>query len=103
MRPLVVCCDGTWQSLTTPYPTNVSKIAQSIRPDEGQPAPLIYYHGGIGTGDNPEDRYLGGGFGNDLDTHIQLAYEFLCFNYMPDNEIYLFGFSRGAYTVAWQG
>jgi uncharacterized protein (DUF2235 family) len=98
-----VCCDGTWQSLTTPYPTNVSKIAQSIRPDEGQPAPLIYYHGGIGTGDNPEDRYLGGGFGNDLDTHIQLAYEFLCFNYMPDNEIYLFGFSRGAYTVAWQG
>jgi uncharacterized protein (DUF2235 family) len=99
MRPLIVCCDGTWQSLTTSYPTNVSKIAQGICPNEGQPIPVIYYHGGIGTEDNPEDRYLGGGFGRGLDAHIQLAYEFLCFNYMPGDEIYLFGFSRGAYTV----
>jgi uncharacterized protein (DUF2235 family) len=55
MRPLIVCCDGTWQSLT-----NVSKIAQGICPNEGQPIPVIYYHGGIGAEDNPEDRYLGG-------------------------------------------
>jgi len=99
MKPLVVCCDGTWQSLTTLYPTNVSKLAQGLRASEGKPTPLIYYHGGIGTGDNPEDRWLGGGFGCGLDTHIQLAYEFLCFNYTPGDEIYLFGFSRGAYTV----
>ena len=94
-----MCCDGTWQSLTTPYPTNVSKIAQGLCANEGQPAPLIYYHGGIGTGDGPADHLLGGGFGHGLDTHIQLAYEFLCFNYTPGDEIYLFGFSRGAYTV----
>jgi uncharacterized protein (DUF2235 family) len=99
MRPLVVCCDGTWQSLKTVYPTNVSKIAQGLRPIVGEPVPLIYYHGGIGTGDDPEDRFLGGGFGRGLDTHIQMAYEFLCFNYTSGDEIYLFGFSRGAYTV----
>ena len=91
MRPLVVCCDGTWQSLTTSYPTNVSKIAQGICPNEAQPIPVIYYHGGIGTEDNPGDRYLGGGFGRGLDAHIQLAYEFLCFNFIPGDEIYLSG------------
>jgi uncharacterized protein (DUF2235 family) len=40
-----------------------------------------------------------GGFGLGLDTHIQLAYEFLCCNYTPGDEIYLFAFSRGVYTV----
>jgi len=42
---------------------------------------------------------MGGGFGKGIDQNIQDGYRFLCLNYSPGDEIYLFGFSRGAYTV----
>ena len=41
----------------------------------------------------------GGAFGKGLDENIQDAYRFLVHNYAPGDEIFLFGFSRGAYTV----
>ncbi|NER84922.1 MAG: DUF2235 domain-containing protein, partial [Leptolyngbya sp. SIO1D8] len=43
--------------------------------------------------------YLGGGLGKGIDKNIEDAYLFLCLNYVSGDEIYLFGFSRGAYTV----
>ncbi len=95
MKRLIVCSDGTWQKINTPYPTNVVKITQSIVPD---PANLVFYGEGIGTG-NFIDRVMGGLFGWGIDKNIQDAYRFLCLNYAPGDEIYLFGFSRGAYTV----
>jgi uncharacterized protein (DUF2235 family) len=99
MKRLVVCCDGTWQRLASPFPTNIERIAQSVpglSPD-GVPQ-LIYYHEGIGTGDKV-DKLMGGAFGFGIDENIQNAYLFLALNYDPGDEIYLFGFSRGAYTV----
>jgi uncharacterized protein (DUF2235 family) len=44
-------------------------------------------------------KYGGGALGMGIDHKIQDAYRFLCMNYEPDDEIYLFGFSRGAYLV----
>lgn len=99
MKRLIVCCDGTWQKLTSPYPTNVVKIAQAIKPTANDGTPqILYYDEGVGTEDET-DRLFGGAFGKGLDENIQDAYRFLCLNYVEGDEIYLFGFSRGAYTV----
>ena len=117
MKRLIVCCDGTWQSQDNIDPTNVLKIAQAVKPmavDElGNIIPqVLYYDQGIGVvpsrggtqslfkgvGDSIE-KLGGGAFGWSIDEKIEEAYIFLCLNYCPGDEIYLFGFSRGAYTV----
>lgn len=95
MKQLIVCSDGTWQKIASPYPTNVVKITQAIADN---PNNLVFYGEGIGTG-NLVDRITGGLFGYGIDKNIQDAYRFLCLNYAPGDRIYLFGFSRGAYTV----
>lgn len=99
MKRLVVCCDGTWQKLDDPYPTNVLKMAQAIRVVDDQGIPqIVHYDEGVGTGDMV-DKYGGGAFGWGIDEKIQDVYRFLAFNYEEGDQIYLFGFSRGAYTV----
>jgi uncharacterized protein (DUF2235 family) len=95
MKRLIVCSDGTWQKITSPYPTNVVKLTQAIATDSDN---LVFYGEGIGVG-NFIDRIMGGAFGWGIDKNIQDAYRFLCLNYRRGDEIYLFGFSRGAYTV----
>ncbi len=99
MKRLVVCCDGTWQKLSSPYPTNVVKMAEAVKAMAADGvSQIVYYHEGLGTGD-PFNKLTGGAFGWGIDQNIQSAYRFLCLNYDPGDEIYLFGFSRGAYTV----
>lgn len=98
MKRLIVCCDGTWQNLSCLYPTNVVKIAQVIKPSADGTLQTVYYQEGLGTRDE-FDKITGGAFGWGIDKDIQSAYRFLCLNYEPGDEIYLFGFSRGAYTV----
>lgn len=99
MKRLIVCCDGTWQKLSSNYPTNVIKITQGIKLlAEDKTPQIVFYDEGIGTG-NKVDRLLGGAFGKGIDQNIQDAYRFLCLNYDRGDEIYLYGFSRGAYTI----
>ena len=107
-RRLIICCDGTWQDLDTNYPTNVVKMAQAIKLVGDRDIPqIVYYDQGIGTKAigiqnsiiDSLIRTFGGGLGLGIDQKIQTAYRFLCLNYQPGDEIYLFGFSRGAYTV----
>ncbi|MBN8561051.1 MAG: DUF2235 domain-containing protein [Leptolyngbya sp. UWPOB_LEPTO1] len=99
MKRLVVCCDGTWQQLSSDYPTNVVKMAQAVKPiDQNGVSQIVYYSEGLGTGDK-FDKLTGGAFGWGIDQAIQKAYRFLCLNYVRGDEIYLFGFSRGAYIV----
>jgi uncharacterized protein (DUF2235 family) len=99
MKRLVVCCDGTWQDFGKTFPTNVAKIAAAVKPD-GDDGVLqcVYYATGVGT-NGLWNKLFGGGFGAGIDFNIKDAYRFLCLNYQPGDEIYLFGFSRGAYTV----
>ena len=99
MKRLIVCCDGTWQDLECPYPTNVVKMAQAIEPISSDGiSQVVFYDEGIGTGGSV-DKVSGGALGKGIDKNIQDGYRFLCLNYSPGDEIYLFGFSRGAYTV----
>ncbi len=99
MKRLVVCCDGTWQDLETDYPTNILKIAQSTEASSADGvAQIAFYDAGVGTG-NVADRVGGGAFGHGIDENILSAYQFIILNWMPGDELYLFGYSRGAYTV----
>jgi uncharacterized protein (DUF2235 family) len=100
MKRLIVCCDGTWQDLSCSYPTNVVKLAQIIQPITADgTAQIVYYQSGIGTEHGKGEKVGGGIFGWGIDTNIQDAYRFLCLNYEAGDEVYLLGFSRGAYTV----
>jgi uncharacterized protein (DUF2235 family) len=97
MKRLIVCCDGTWQQLTSPYPSNVVKLAQAIKPSASDGvAQIVFYDAGIGT---ENQKLLGGATGLGIDKNIEDSYRFLSLNYQKGDEIYLFGFSRGAYTV----
>jgi uncharacterized protein (DUF2235 family) len=99
MKRLVICCDGTWQQLASPYPSNIVKLAQSVKPMASDGIPqIVFYDEGVGT-DSKATKLLSGATGLGIDRNIQDAYRFLCLNYELGDEIYLFGFSRGAYTV----
>lgn len=104
MKRIIVCMDGTWNK-PTQYdrgkrkPTNVVKIARGIEPVcPNGVHQVVYYSEGVGT-QWGLDRILGGGFGMGLSQNIIKAYRFIVHNYQQGDEIYLFGFSRGAYTV----
>ena len=101
MKNIVVCCDGTWNTPEDmdhglPSPTNVVKLYNALVRDDKQEA---YYHPGVGTGKGWWDRVAGGGTGEGLDQNVMSAYRWLCYSYAKDSRIFLFGFSRGAYTV----
>ncbi|MCP5539514.1 MAG: DUF2235 domain-containing protein [Akkermansiaceae bacterium] len=111
-RRLVVFLDGTWNNRDDS--TNVSNLANLAKegdfPDRDHPGQFIrqqiYYDEGVGTG--PLDRVTGGGFGFGLEVNVRQAYNWLIENYRDspdpenhslDDEIFVFGFSRGAYTA----
>lgn len=98
MKRLVFCFDGSWNRLNADCPTNVVLIAESVRPTAKDGTPqIVYYDEGVGTG--KFDKFRGGVFGVGLLTNMREAYRFLIFNYEPGDEIFIFGFSRGAYTA----
>lgn len=98
MKRLVFCFDGSWNRLDADCPTNVVLIAESVRPTARDSTPqIVYYDEGVGTG--RWDRFRGAIFGVGLLTNLVEAYRFLIFNYEPGDEIFAFGFSRGAYTA----
>jgi hypothetical protein len=105
MPNLVVCCDGTWNTPDdveggVPAPTNVRKLFNALgKDDEGGTPQQTYYHPGVGTEGGLRDHLLGGSIGEGLDRNIKSAYQWLAFNYRHGDNIFLFGFSRGAFTV----
>lgn len=100
---LVVCCDGTWNTPdqmigTVARPTNVTKLALSITPtDVAGTRQCVYYHQGVGT--SRWDHIRGGAFGAGLSANVLDAYQFLIDNYQDGDELWFFGFSRGAFTA----
>ena len=104
-RRLIVCCDGTWNWPDRKRETNVVRLVRAIAAqappavDGGCPIPQIsHYHLGVGTG-NVLDRIIGGGTGVGISSSVKACYGFLVDNYARGDEIFLFGFSRGAYVA----
>ncbi len=102
MKRLVICCDGTWNRSDNPTVTNVEKIARTIQLEPEQALgvqQMVLYIPGVGTAGYQADKILGGAFGFGLFNNVLNAYRFLSINYAPGDEIFVIGFSRGAYTA----
>ena len=100
-RRIVVCCDGTWNRSDQKNITNIEKISRSIQTDPGDCGGVVQqveYIAGVGVG-YTTDRILGGWLGAGVFSNVRAAYRFLALNYEDGDEIFLFGFSRGAYTA----
>jgi uncharacterized protein (DUF2235 family) len=107
MKRIVICYDGTWNALANPEEvTNVVRVAQAIRSVSSDGiTQMVYYNAGVGNG-GPIDRLLGGVFGAGLRDSVKRGLAFLALNWDPEepgnpvaDEIYIFGFSRGAYSA----
>lgn len=83
-----------------PVPTNVVRLARSLA-DQSEDGILqrLYYDPGIGTSGSIFRRWFDGATGSGISNNILQAYRFLIGTYEPGDEIYLFGYSRGAFTV----
>ena len=100
MKRLVICFDGTWNTADSRgHGTNVVRLARMILPRDAAGIPqMVFYDPGVGTG-NLIDKYVGGIAGEGLESHVKAGYLFLAQNYEPGDEVYIFGFSRGAFTA----
>ena len=101
-KKLVVCCDGTWntpdqEEYDLAAPTNVTRLYNALLDDAGDQ--LKYYHPGVGTEGGLLAQTAGGVYGYGLSQNIMSGYAWIARNYAPGDQIYLFGFSRGAYTA----
>jgi uncharacterized protein (DUF2235 family) len=96
-RRLVVLLDGTWQELKNR--TNVALLNENI--DVGKSGDgveqIVKYFQGVGTA--MCDKLLGGAFGYGLSKSIKDSYLWLSQTYQPGDEVFVFGFSRGAYSA----
>ncbi len=100
MKRLIILCDGTWQDADNPQrATNVLRLARLITPRAPDGTHQItFYHPGLGSAGG-FDALGAGAFGIGIDREIQALYRFIVLNHSPGDELFFFGFSRGAYTV----
>jgi uncharacterized protein (DUF2235 family) len=124
-KRIILLLDGTWNdSDFGAYDTNIVRIREAISrtlrtsasaksnaelaavPNDRKVEStitetkhnIVFYERGVGTGAFL-NRYLGGALGQGLATNIRRAYKFLSFHYEPGDQVFIFGFSRGAYTA----
>ena len=100
MSNIVVCADGTWNrpetDLASDHPSNVLKLARGISPGNETGKQQAFYDWGLGS---YHDSTAAGMTGRGIHKNILDGYRYIVHNYAPDDRIYLFGYSRGAYTV----
>jgi uncharacterized protein (DUF2235 family) len=128
-KRIIICCDGTWNTPTQTAdgiicPTNVAHLARAILPEDANGTPqLTLYLEGVGAEDSLRQfirdtrgirrkilrglqfflygpaHLAGGAFGLGLSKAIEEGYRFLSLNYQQGDDLFFFGFSRGAYAV----
>ena len=108
MKNIVILFDGTWNTSDSQFPSNVVKTAQLIAPRNGAGVEqVVHYDSGVGSVDvavaSNFNNLLGGAFGSGLLGNIEQAYRFLAFNYAPGDRLFIFGFSRGAFSARSMG
>jgi len=103
-KAIVLCSDGTGNSAIKDRGTNVFRLYEALDLHQHEKDPLLdrqlaFYDDGVGTQSNPIARFLGNAFGYGLARNVRELYASLCEVWEPGDRIYLFGFSRGAYTA----
>lgn len=102
-RNIVLCTDGTGNSASAASKSNVWRLYQALQLNS--PDQIAFYVRGVGTSGIKVLQILGGVFGFGLASNVRTLYQFLCENYRPPSasyegdRIYIFGFSRGAFTA----
>jgi len=105
MKRIAIFCDGTWNTPDERVDgklcqTNVVKMANALSSNSADgKTQVLYYDVGIGSEGGPFTRVYDGATGTGISENILQAYYFLLRNYEPEDELYFFGFSRGAFTV----
>jgi len=105
MKRIIICCDGTWSSADRERdgeaaPTNVLRMAEAAaEADSPGVEQRVYYQPGVGTQGNRLYRWFAGATGWGLSDNLKDAYRFVARHYVPGDDLYLFGYSRGAFTV----
>src|SRR5437870_1757653 len=103
-KNIVICCDGTGNQFGEQN-SNVVKLYQTLVSNASQ---IPYYHPGVGTMGTRNaltsigkwwTRKIGLAFGYGISENIADAYQFLMREFEPGDSVYVFGFSRGAYTA----
>lgn len=104
-KNIAICCDGTNNKFGQAN-TNVVKLFSVAVQRGGEQ--VVFYDPGVGTFSDTAaltplakntTRFMGSAFGYGISRNLANAYEFLSDHYQPDDRIFLFGFSRGAYAV----
>ena len=100
LKRLAIFSDGTWSKPSQDFPTNVVKLSRAILPVDGSGIEQrVFYHDGVGASGGWWRHFTGGAFGEGIDGIIKANYRFLIENYESGDELFLFGFSRGAYLA----
>jgi hypothetical protein len=91
-----------WAENDTPIATPTSPTEQPTEPVTSKTYAnlnnIVFYERGVGTGAFL-NRFVGGALGKGLSQNIRRAYKFLSFHYKPGDQVFIFGFSRGAFTA----
>ncbi|MEI7524224.1 MAG: DUF2235 domain-containing protein [Mariniphaga sp.] len=105
MKRIAIFCDGTWETPDENVDgklcqTNVVKMANALSDiSEDGKTQLLYYETGIGSEGSLIERVYDGATGFGISENILKAYRFIIKNYEQGDELFFFGFSRGAFTV----
>jgi uncharacterized protein (DUF2235 family) len=104
MKNIVICSDGTGNTAIKGRGTNVFKLYEAVdfeghRTDPNKIRQIGFYDDGVGTSRIKALAALGGAFGIGLGRNVRQLYADLARVYEPGDGIFLFGFSRGAFTV----
>jgi uncharacterized protein (DUF2235 family) len=94
-RRIAFCADGTWDTVTND--TNVYRLSKAIVAIPGEQ--YSFYDDGVGADGTPIQKLLGGAFGTGLFQKIKDGYSTISSVYEAGDEVFIFGFSRGAYTA----
>ncbi len=103
-KNIIICCDGTGNEFGTAN-SNVVKLYKMLVCNQSQ---IAYYHPGVGTMGARNalsgigkwwTKVIGLAFGYGISENVADAYQFLMKTFEPEDQVYVFGFSRGAYTA----
>jgi uncharacterized protein (DUF2235 family) len=105
MKRIIIACDGTCQSSNrgdNSIPTNVTRLCRALS-NTSAVQQIVFYQSGVGTQDLGVGWGLGkviqGASGEGLEDNVADGYTFIVNNYQPGDELFIFGFSRGAFTA----
>ena len=104
MKHIILSSDGTGNSGGKKYNTNVWNLHTAIDRNDYEKGDsniqqVTFYDDGVGTDQLKWLKLFGGAFGLGLAINVKELYTFLVYNYEEGDKIYLFGFSRGGFTI----